>query len=350
MSKPLKWSLAVVLCLIWVPITSAFSDWIGGTFLNEGEAGALFTGIITACFLSLGYLPLIRLYAKRSIGIKNYGATPASSVGGLKNWLLSLSSDKAESELAFDDSPTNDDDQLYEQALVEIENNTKVKSLWARAFASSDNKEDAERLYITLRVDRLREEHTNPPPSANNPKSKKLKKLFLFTGNLVAVLVLIIGAFQIYQQKQEEALRLHREVMEDKFLSEIRSGGSLHTLYEHEPLYERVKVIEIIEYRRLLESIKRQEEVGFAEAYILAHEDHKEQHGRSFSERFQRYENQSISDLSNKKYLRFIGRLFEMAGEMGKPRDLQRLLATLYSDEKTRLEGELDTWDDGYDW
>lgn len=166
MSKPLKWSLAVVLCLIWMPITSAFSDWIGGTFLNApningiNELGALFTGIITACFLSLGYMPLILLNTKSFKGVKTYGATPTSSIGGLKNWLLNLFSDKAKSELAVDYSPTNDDDQLYEQALIEIENNIKVKSIWARAFASSDNEEDAERLYITLRVNRLKEEHT----------------------------------------------------------------------------------------------------------------------------------------------------------------------------------------------
>ena len=171
MSKPLKWSLAVVLCLIWMPITSAFSDWIGGTFLNApningiNELGALFTGIITACFLSLGYMPLILLYAKRFKGVKTYGATPTSSIGGLKNWLLNLFSDKAKSELAVDYSPTNDDDQFYEQALIEIENDTTVKSMWAKALAMSEDSEGAKRLYIRYRVGQLLTEVVSETPS-----------------------------------------------------------------------------------------------------------------------------------------------------------------------------------------
>jgi len=53
-----------------------------------------------------------------------------------------------------------DEDSLYEQAINELENNTKVKSLWAKAFAKSEgNEEKAKALYIQYRVDNLNKIH-----------------------------------------------------------------------------------------------------------------------------------------------------------------------------------------------
>jgi len=50
-----------------------------------------------------------------------------------------------------------DEDALYEEAMSEIENDTKVKSLWAKAFAKSEgNKEKTKALYIQYRVENLK--------------------------------------------------------------------------------------------------------------------------------------------------------------------------------------------------
>ena len=53
-----------------------------------------------------------------------------------------------------------DEDALYEQAMNEIENDTKVKSLWAKAFAHSEgNEEKTKALYIQYRVENLKKIH-----------------------------------------------------------------------------------------------------------------------------------------------------------------------------------------------
>ena len=54
------------------------------------------------------------------------------------------------------------EDEIYEKIMLEIEEDKKVKSTWARALSQSDgNKEKAESLYIKLRVDILIQEERN---------------------------------------------------------------------------------------------------------------------------------------------------------------------------------------------
>ena len=51
------------------------------------------------------------------------------------------------------------EDEIYEQVMIEMEEDNKVKSTWAKALAQSDgNKDKAESLYIKLRVDSLVQE------------------------------------------------------------------------------------------------------------------------------------------------------------------------------------------------
>lgn len=51
------------------------------------------------------------------------------------------------------------EDEIYEQVMIEIEENNKVKSTWAKALAQSDgDKNRAESIYIKLRVDFLVQE------------------------------------------------------------------------------------------------------------------------------------------------------------------------------------------------
>ena len=55
-----------------------------------------------------------------------------------------------------------DEDKIYEDVMLEIEEDNKVKSTWARALSQSDgNKEKAQSLYIKLRVDTLVQKEQN---------------------------------------------------------------------------------------------------------------------------------------------------------------------------------------------
>ena len=53
------------------------------------------------------------------------------------------------------------DDKFYEQALNELENDTKIKSTWARAYANSEDEDSAKRLYIRNRVEQLQGEQVD---------------------------------------------------------------------------------------------------------------------------------------------------------------------------------------------
>ena len=53
------------------------------------------------------------------------------------------------------------EDEIYEQVMIEIEENNKVKSTWAKALAQSDGDDKkAQSLYIKLRVEFLVQEET----------------------------------------------------------------------------------------------------------------------------------------------------------------------------------------------
>jgi len=65
---------------------------------------------------------------------------------------------------SFNDSIVEDnfkinEDDFYEQAWIEVENNTQVKKLWAKAFAKAEgNKEKTKAIYLQVRVEQLKKE------------------------------------------------------------------------------------------------------------------------------------------------------------------------------------------------
>ena len=70
-----------------------------------------------------------------------------------------------------------DEDALYEQAMNEIENDTKVKSLWAKAFANSEgNEEKAKALYIQYRVENSKRKYEEMQHRIKDFKRKYVKK------------------------------------------------------------------------------------------------------------------------------------------------------------------------------
>ena len=70
------------------------------------------------------------------------------------------------------------EDEIYEQVMIEIEENNKVKSTWAKALAQSDgDKNRAESIYIKLRVDFLVQERKEE----SEVERKKIKEQELLT-------------------------------------------------------------------------------------------------------------------------------------------------------------------------
>ncbi len=71
------------------------------------------------------------------------------------------------------------EDELYEKIMIEIEEDKKVKSTWARALAQSDgDKNKAESLYIKLRVQNMKEEQAREIESQKEQeKQAKLAKV-----------------------------------------------------------------------------------------------------------------------------------------------------------------------------
>ena len=71
------------------------------------------------------------------------------------------------------------EDKFYEQALDELEGDNKVRSVWAKAFALSDDENGAKRLYIRYRVAELQGEQTSEQsfePRQRDDKQIKLSK------------------------------------------------------------------------------------------------------------------------------------------------------------------------------
>lgn len=70
------------------------------------------------------------------------------------------------SKTEFTDFRAEDEDKIYEQAMAEIEEDTKVRGTWAKALANSDgNIDKAKSLYIQMRVQSLKIETKRNTPS-----------------------------------------------------------------------------------------------------------------------------------------------------------------------------------------
>lgn len=107
------------------------------------------------------------------ISIRMHNSSP--KVYFRKNNTVSNTRDKSKNDAGvkdFDDSYFSklkeekfnylNEDEIYEQALTEIEEDKKVKSTWAKALAQSEgNKDKAESLYINMRVHDIKIEKSN---------------------------------------------------------------------------------------------------------------------------------------------------------------------------------------------
>ncbi len=70
------------------------------------------------------------------------------------------------------------EDEIYEKIMIEIEEDKKVKSTWAKALAQSDGDRDkAESLYIKLRVHKFKTEHIIYMEEKNNVMRDEKEKL-----------------------------------------------------------------------------------------------------------------------------------------------------------------------------
>lgn len=76
-----------------------------------------------------------------------------------------------------ENNPILNEDKIYEKIMLEIEEDKKVKSTWAKALAQSDgNKDKAESLYINMRFEELKYEQSYHKKELNlNEEVKEIK-------------------------------------------------------------------------------------------------------------------------------------------------------------------------------
>lgn len=68
------------------------------------------------------------------------------------------------------------EDEIYEKVMIEIEEDKKVKSTWAKALAQSDgNKDKAISKYINMRVQKFKSENTNQNNNLKNDVNNIIK-------------------------------------------------------------------------------------------------------------------------------------------------------------------------------
>ena len=66
---------------------------------------------------------------------------------------------KTENEMTQSLNSEINEDEIYEKIMIEIEQDNKVKSTWAKALSQSDgNRDKLESLYIKMRFDEIKEE------------------------------------------------------------------------------------------------------------------------------------------------------------------------------------------------
>ena len=64
---------------------------------------------------------------------------------------------KTENEMTQSLNSEVNEDEIYEKIMIEIEQDNKVKSTWAKALSQSDgNKDKAESLYISMRFEEIK--------------------------------------------------------------------------------------------------------------------------------------------------------------------------------------------------
>lgn len=118
-------------------------------------------------FIPLG-LPMIIvgfIESKDKKQVKNI-PSPQNSTSNFKSENVYKSTQSTES---------SNDDALYEQAMTEIEEDTKVRGIWAKALANSDGNIDrAKSMYIQMRVQSLKID--NKSNVASKPDSEKIQE------------------------------------------------------------------------------------------------------------------------------------------------------------------------------
>ena len=80
---------------------------------------------------------------------------------------------------------TINEDDIYEKIMIEIEEDKKVKSTWAKALSQSDGDDKkAQSLYIKMRVDLLKEEKLKDLKNEFEEEIKEIHKEVLFDKNI----------------------------------------------------------------------------------------------------------------------------------------------------------------------
>lgn len=140
------------------------------------------------------------------------------------------------------------EDEIYEKIMNEIDNDQKVKSLWAKAFAESDGDENkAKALYIKLRLQSISNENIKKTPEKRN------KFTFIIT---VIIGIVVFGILYILNIKDSNndsksiSTSSKKEIiLDDKFnIKELKGVTNLNDDYNTS--CEKLKLLSPNDYGR----------------------------------------------------------------------------------------------------
>lgn len=114
---------------------------------------------------------------------------------------------------------SNTENKIYEDIMAEIDENKKIKSTWAKALSQSDGNENkANSLYITLRVNEIKDNYINDKNTTSNDKNSEKNNSFVLGIVVVFISIVIIGTFyDLFTEKKEFDKDNISEIQNSKF-------------------------------------------------------------------------------------------------------------------------------------
>jgi hypothetical protein len=96
------------------------------------------------------------------------------------------------------------DDRFYERAFDELDSDSRVSVIWAKAFALSQNEEDAKRLYINYRVEQLKKQTLSDIAPMENPNKEgtpnpESGQSYYFTPSTLKIILMSLVTLGLYE-------------------------------------------------------------------------------------------------------------------------------------------------------
>ena len=132
------------------------------------------------------------------------------------------------------------EDEIYEKIMIEIEEDKKVKSTWAKALAQSDgDKDKAESIYIKFRVEALNEGKVQLEELVDDNKKELYEIELRKTESEIMNLILNDGWNQYDNKRLIKGNKIYAPIFKDKF---VLVGSDKYYYYQKDYILESNKL------------------------------------------------------------------------------------------------------------